>query len=148
MMPQFCVALIGIVFQRFRPAVCTGHLLKKAACGLRRTNPVQWQGADLKVGLMTKLLLCALLVAVATPAWSQTKPAPKAARVDPCAPIGQTANRELVYSMSCNTLPAPPPLPPQAEAPPPPPEPETQRSGLFGMSLDRIGSPGAGGRTP
>jgi hypothetical protein len=106
------------------------------------------RGADLKVGLMTKLLLCALLVAVATPAWSQTKPAPKAARVDPCAPIGQTANRELVYSMSCNALPAPPPLPPQAEAPPPPPEPETQRSGLFGMSLDRIGSPGAGGRTP
>jgi len=99
---------------------------------------------------MKKLLLWAMLVAAASPAWSQTKPAskPAGARVDPCAPIGQTANRELVYSMSCNALPAPPPLPPQAEAPPPAPEPETQRSGLFGMSLDRIGSPGAGGRSP
>lgn len=96
---------------------------------------------------MKKLVLC-MILAAATPAWSQTKPAPKAARADPCAPIGQTANRELVYSMSCNALPAPPPLPPQAEAPPPAPEPETQRSGLFGMSIDRLGSPGAGGRSP
>ena len=96
---------------------------------------------------MKKLVLCIILLAAA-PAWSQTKPASKAARVDPCAPIGQTANRELVYSMNCNALPAPPPLPPQAEALPPVPEPETQRSGLFGMSLDRIGSPGAGGRSP
>jgi hypothetical protein len=96
---------------------------------------------------MKKLVLCMILV-VASPAWSQTKPAPKAARVDPCAPIGQTANRELVYSMNCTSLPAPPPLPPQATAPPPPPEPETQRSGLFGMSLDRIGSPGGAGRSP
>jgi hypothetical protein len=91
---------------------------------------------------MKKLvLLCMMLVA--TPAWSQTKPAPKAgaaARVDPCAPIGQTANRELVYSMNCTNLPAPPPLPPQAvvqPAPAPPPEPEVQRSGIFGWSYDR-----------
>jgi len=97
---------------------------------------------------MMKFLLCTMLVLAASPAWSQTKPAPKAARADPCAPIGQTANRELVYSMSCNALPAPPPLPPQAEAPAPAAEPETQRSGLFGMSIDRIGSPGAGGRSP
>lgn len=99
---------------------------------------------------MMKILLCAMLVAAATPAWSQTKPSPKAAvtRVDPCAPIGQTANRELVYSMGCTNLPAPPP-PPQAEVQPaPPPEPEVQRSGIFGMSLDRIGSPGGQGRTP
>ena len=62
---------------------------------------------------MKKILLCAMLVAAVTPAWSQTKP--KTGRTDPCAPIGQTANRELVYPMSCNNLPAPPPLPPQAE---------------------------------
>jgi hypothetical protein len=98
---------------------------------------------------MKKLLLCAMLVAAATPAWPQTKPKAGAARVDPCAPIGQTANRELVYPMNCNNLPAPPPLPPQAEVQQAPaPEPETQRSGLFGMSFDRIGSPGAGGRSP
>ena len=85
---------------------------------------------------MKKLFLCVMLVAMASPAWSQTKPK---AGAGPCAPIGQTANRELVYPMSCNNLPAPPPLPPQAEvqqAPAAPPEPEVRRSGLFGMSFD------------
>jgi hypothetical protein len=97
---------------------------------------------------MKRFLLC-MIVVVTTPAWSQTKPNPKATatRVDPCTPIGQTANRELVYSMTCNNLPAPPPLPPQAEAPPPP-EPEVQRSGIFGMSFDRRGSSGGPDRTP
>jgi hypothetical protein len=92
--------------------------------------------------MMKKLFLGMILVAAATPAWSQTKlaPAPKAVagRIDPCAPIGQTASRELIYSMKCDHLPAPPPLPPQAEvqaAPAPPTEPEVQRSGLFGMSI-------------
>jgi hypothetical protein len=94
---------------------------------------------------MKKLVLCMMLVAT-MPAWSQTKPAPKAARVDACAPIGQTANRELVYSMGCNNLPAPPP-PPQAEVQPAP-EPEVQRGGLFGMSFDRSGGAGGQGRTP
>lgn len=95
---------------------------------------------------MKKLVLGAMLMAAATPAWSQTKP--KAGRVDPCAPIGQTANRELVYSMSCNNLPAPPP-PPQAEVQPAPaPEPETPRTGLFGMSIDRLGGSGGQGRNP
>jgi hypothetical protein len=96
---------------------------------------------------MKKLLLCMMLVATTTPAWSQTRPAPKAARVDPCAPIGQTANRELVYSMGCNNLPAPPPPPPQAEVQPAP-EPEAQRNGLFGMSFDRTGGAGGQGRNP
>ena len=97
---------------------------------------------------MKKLLLCVMLMAAVTPAWSQTKP--KAGRADSCAPIGQTANRELVYPMSCNNLPAPPPLPPQAEvqqAPAAAPEPETQRSGLFGMSFDRLGGSGGQGRS-
>jgi hypothetical protein len=87
---------------------------------------------------MKKLILVMLLLS--SPAWSQTKPAPKAAaaRVDNCAPIGRTADGKLVYSMKCETLPVPPAPPPQAEArEPPTPEPETQRSGLFGWSYDR-----------
>ena len=103
---------------------------------------------------MKKLVLGAMLmamvlpIAMAAPAFAQAPPKAKAktARVDPCAPIGQTANRELVYSMSCNALPAPPPLPPQAEVvqPAPAPEPEAARTGLFGMSYDR--NPGTGGQ--
>ena len=103
---------------------------------------------------MTKLPLALLLLtfsAMAIPASAQTRLTPKetskaaaAARVDNCAPIGRTANGELVYSMKCDNIPAPPPpaaAPPQAEAKPapaaPPPEQETQRSGLFGWSFDR-----------
>jgi hypothetical protein len=97
---------------------------------------------------MKKLLLCMMLVAVAAPAWSQTKPSPKAARVDPCAPIGQTASRELIYSTSCNNPPAPPP-PPQAEVQQQAPEPEARSGGLFGFSFDRGGTTSGGqGRTP
>jgi hypothetical protein len=97
--------------------------------------------------LMKKLLLVLLLIA--SPAWAQTKLTPKdttkdttkgaTARADNCAPIGRTANGELVYSMKCENLPAPPPPPPQAEnreAPPPPPESPVQRSGLFGWSYE------------
>jgi hypothetical protein len=93
--------------------------------------------------LMTRLLLVALVAAAqawAQGAWAQTKLAPKgaAARVDNCAPIGRTANGDLVYSMKCDNIPAPPP-PQQTEVKqaPPPAEPETERSGLFGMSFDR-----------
>jgi len=99
---------------------------------------------------MKKLLLSMMIVAAATPAWSQTKPVTRAARVDPCAPIGQTASRELIYSMSCTNLPAPPPSPPQAELQSAPaPEAEVRRGGLFGMSFDVGGNaPGGQGRTP
>jgi hypothetical protein len=88
-----------------------------------------------------KKLLLALVLAV-SPAWGQTKPAPKGAtgRVDICAPIGKTAKGELVYSIKCDNLPAPPPPSPQAEtreAPAAAPEPEVQRSGIFGWSYDR-----------
>ena len=68
---------------------------------------------------MKKLFLLLLL---ATPAWGQnqppvsTKPASKGvARVDNCAPIGRTANGELVYSMKCDNHPAPVPPPPVNE---------------------------------
>jgi hypothetical protein len=66
-------------------------------------------------------------------------PTRAAARADACAPIGRTANGTLVYSMKCETLPAPPPgAVPQAQAAPePPPEPEVQRSGFLGLSYTR-----------
>jgi hypothetical protein len=86
---------------------------------------------------MKKLLFIVLLIA--SPAWAQVKLVPKnvASRADPCAPIGQTADRKLVYSLKCDNLPGPPPLPPQAEVAPPPPQPEAQRGGLFGLSYDK-----------
>jgi hypothetical protein len=94
--------------------------------------------------MMSRYLLVLLLMA--SPAVAQVKLAPKtsAAKSDPCAPIGRTADGKLVYSMKCENLPAPPP-PPQAElkeAPPPAapaaePEPEVRRSGIFGWSYDR-----------
>jgi len=85
---------------------------------------------------MKILLFIALLMA--SPAWAQVKLVPKnaATRADPCAPIGQTADRKLVYSMKCDNLPVPPP-PPQAEIAAPPPEPEVQRGGIFGWSYER-----------
>lgn len=86
---------------------------------------------------MRKLIPAVVLALVPLafhPVAAQTQIAPKvpksaAARGDNCAPIGRTANGELVYSMKCENLPAPvapPPLPPQ----------ET-RSGLSGWSYDR-----------
>jgi len=96
-------------------------------------------------GVMMNRLVLLLLLASA-PAWSQTRPTPKDAsgqaskRVDDCAPIGRTEDGKLVYSMKCETLPAPPPTSPQAaarEVPAPAPEPEMQHGGLFGWSYDR-----------
>ena len=90
---------------------------------------------------MKKMLL--LLALIASPAWAQAQLTPKtksaAARGDPCAPIGKTAKGELVYSMKCNSLPAPSVPAPQAEVrdAAPPPEPEARKSGLFGWSFDR-----------
>jgi hypothetical protein len=94
---------------------------------------------------MKKQLLAMVLVslpATSLPVWAQTRLTPKGvtAHADNCAPIGRTANGQLVYSMKCENLPAPPSPSPQAElreaAPPPPPEPEVKRSGLFGMSYE------------
>jgi hypothetical protein len=86
---------------------------------------------------MKKLIFVVLLIS--SPALAQVKLVPKSvtSRVDPCVPIGQTADRKLVYSLKCGNLPGPPPLPPQAElSPPPPPEPEIHRSGIFGLSYE------------
>jgi hypothetical protein len=90
-----------------------------------------------------KILIFAVLL-MASPVYAQQTITPKitpknaSARVDNCAPIGRTANGTLVYSMKCETLPAPVAPPPQAEAAPePPPEPEVQRTGIFGLSYER-----------
>ena len=98
---------------------------------------------------MRKLIpavVLALVPLMLHPAAAQTQIAPKAAksaaaRADNCAPIGRTANGELVYSMKCDHIPAPV-APPQARmeetAPPPPPPPQQEtRTGLFGWSYDR-----------
>jgi hypothetical protein len=74
--------------------------------------------------------LLALGLVLSTPALAQArKPRPAA---DPCAPIGQLADRTPVYSLRCDNLPAPPPG--QAAAPA---EPLVQRNGLFGLSYTR-----------
>ncbi|MBR0754932.1 hypothetical protein JQ604_22345 [Bradyrhizobium jicamae] len=89
---------------------------------------------------MKRVALVVLLMT--SPAFAQAPPksASKAA-ANPCAPIGQTAKGELVYSMKCERLPAPPvpAPPPQAEVKEtaPPPEPEPARGGIFGWSYDR-----------
>jgi hypothetical protein len=88
---------------------------------------------------MKKLILAILLIS--SPAFAQTKLAPKnaTARVDNCAPIGRTADGQLVYSLKCENLPAPPAPPPPAQAqaaPTPPPQPEVRRSGIFGLSFE------------
>jgi hypothetical protein len=98
--------------------------------------------------LMLKRLFIIVVALVLSPlsvwqASAQTRLTPKSpvSRGDNCAPIGRTANGELVYSMKCENLPPPSP-PPQARieetAPPPspPPQPETQKGGLFGWSYD------------
>jgi hypothetical protein len=86
-----------------------------------------------------KTVIIAILL-ISSPAWAQTKPAAKSAtaRVDNCAPIGRTADGQLVYSMKCENLPvAAAPPPPQAEAAPAAPaQPEVRRSGIFGWSLE------------
>jgi len=88
---------------------------------------------------MWKYLL--VLLPLASPTAAEVKPPPKAAtvaRLDPCAPIGRTADGKLVYSMKCENLP-PPPQAELKDVPPPAaePEPETRRSGIFGWSYDR-----------
>jgi len=91
------------------------------------------QKPDITILLVTSALL-------SIPASAQTKLTPKntASRADLCAPIGRTANGELVYSMKCDTIPAPPPTRIEETAPPPapPPQQETTRSGIFGWSYD------------
>jgi hypothetical protein len=116
---------------RFNAVLSLGTL--SLLCTLLRAKP------------MKKLLLATVLVSLPAMCWpslAQTRLTPKGvtARADNCAPIGRTANGELVYSMKCENLPAPSRPAPQAElreaTPPAEPEPEVKRSGLFGMSYE------------
>ena len=92
---------------------------------------------------MKKLAIIFLLMA--SPAWAQSKPA-VGKHADPCAPIGQTADGKLVYSMLCKNLPAPPPAPTadaaaapaEAAAAPPP---EEDKGGLFKFPLPGLIKP-------
>lgn len=78
-----------------------------------------------------RLLIATLLMT--SPSWAQAKP-PVPVRTDPCAPIGRTADGQLVYSMKCENLPAPV-APPRAAAavaaPTPAPAAEEEKGGLF-----------------
>jgi hypothetical protein len=89
-------------------------------------------------------ILAIVLALLASPAWAQSKPPHRA---DPCAPIGQTADGRLVYSMQCKNLPVPPP--PRAESAPAPaaeaaaaePPPEEDKGGLFKFPLPGLIKP-------
>src|SRR6202022_4068274 len=87
-----------------RPWHCQRRLTDHAALAFsnRRTR----LGA--KESTMKNLAIIFLLMA--SPAWAQSKPV-GGHRADPCAPIGQTADGKLVYSMLCKNLPAPPAAP-------------------------------------
>ncbi len=79
---------------------------------------------------MKKLIIAILLVS-STSAWAQNKPV---ARVDDCAPIGQTADGKLVYSLKCNNLPkpvAPVAAAPSAESPVAEVQEEENKGGFF-----------------
>ena len=52
-----------------------------------------------------KVVILIGAVLLASSAMAQSKP--PAGRADPCAPIGRTANGQLVYSMKCENLPVP-----------------------------------------
>jgi hypothetical protein len=97
----------------------------------------------MRVESMQKPIIVVLATAalLSVPASAQTKLTPKnaASRADICAPIGRTANGDLVYSMKCDNIPVPQARMEETTQPPPappPPQPET-RSGIFGMSYDR-----------
>lgn len=90
--------------------------------------------------------LAIVLVLLASPAWAQSKPA-GGKHADPCAPIGQTADGKLVYSLLCKNLPAPPAPEPRAEAAAPAeaaaaePPPEQDKGGLFKFPMPGLIKP-------
>jgi hypothetical protein len=119
-----------------------GHcFIPRVQCAPRQTFSRHFSRSTVSVGPEVKKLVVAILL-ISSSAWAQTKPGPKniASRVDECAPIGQTADRQPVYSMKCKNLPAPPSPPPSPQAEvkgAPVAEPEVERSGIFGLSYSR-----------
>ena len=85
---------------------------------------------------MNKPLILVALLMMPASAWAQSKPVKGMTR-DACAPIGKTADGQLVYGLSCNAMPAPPPRAAIEAAPAAVAEPEIERSGIFGMSYTR-----------
>jgi hypothetical protein len=80
-----------------------------------------------------------ILLLMASPAWAQNKPV-AGKRADPCAPIGQTGDGKLVYSMLCKNLPLPPA--PTADTAAAPAEPaEEDKGGLFKFPLPGLIKP-------
>ena len=98
------------------------------------TDPLECLEIHREIGLPVKILLIAVLLVLPANAWAQVKPSKSATR-DVCAPIGKTANGQLVYGMACDAMPAPPPRAAVEVAPVS--EPEIERSGIFGMSYTR-----------
>ena len=84
---------------------------------------------------MKKLLILLALVAPQA-ASAQARPQKGPAR-DVCAPIGKTADGQLVYGMACNAMPAPQPRAAIEPVAPVAAEPEIERSGIFGLSYTR-----------
>lgn len=84
-------------------------------------------------------ILLATSALLSIPASAQTRLPPKnvASRADVCAPIGRTANGELVYSMKCDNIPVPQIRIEETAPRSSPLRQETQRSGIFGWSYDR-----------
>ncbi|WP_253712189.1 hypothetical protein [Bradyrhizobium sp. WD16] len=84
--------------------------------------------------MRTLMIVWALILMSLAPAPAQTVPPSRSP--DPCQPIGRTEDGKLVYSLKCNTVPAPPkPSPAAAEASAPAPAPDDDdKGGLFGRA--------------
>ena len=91
-----------------------------------------------KMRTSKSISLIAVLLALPAVAFAADKPAKRqkgsAAVSDVCTPIGKTADGKLIYSLDCESIPSvnAPSAPPAAQI-----EDRTERSGLFGFSLDR-----------
>jgi hypothetical protein len=93
-------------------------------------------------GGMMRIAIGTIVLLLASPAFAQNKP--PAGRADPCAPIGRTADGQLVYSMKCENLPVPA-APPRAEAAPVEDE---DKGGLFRNPFPSLIKPSSVERSP
>lgn len=95
-----------------------------------------------------KIWILALALSLAPSAWAQNKP-PVPVRTDPCAPIGRTADGQLVYSMTCERLPVPAaPVRAQTVTPEPAPVEEEDKGGLFRNPFPSLIKPSNVERSP
>jgi len=102
--------------------------------------------------MRTLTIVIALLLAA--PAMAQGKPKAAAVEPDTCAPIGRTADGRFVYSLKCETLPAPPPAPRAAAGGTAAAEPaaaateEEDKGGLFRNPFPSLIRPSSSERIP